>query len=208
MIKPRPREGPTLSRNRNTQTVILFIATLGMLGLLGCAGQSAYHDHDQTAASPDSPITTPEPVRVEHEHLHAQLKHAMRAEGKTGVAAKQVHQALADHFEQENELVMPLLGLLRPLSEGKVTESMRPAIAMSQEVERKLPMFLKEHRAIHQAVDQLEQAAEAEGKDAVAGFARRLRIHAQTEETVLYPTAILVGRQVVQALASQQATAP
>lgn len=160
-------------------------------------------DHDHTARDngADSPIRTPEPVRIEHAHLHEQLEQAMDVGGRTGQAAARVRDALADHFEQEDRLVMPLLGLLQPLAEGRADEAMRPAIEMSRQVQRMLPTFMDEHRVIHEAVDQLESAAEAEGKAEAAAFAKSLRLHAQTEEQVLYPAAILVGRQVEALLA-------
>jgi len=193
-----------LNRTGNQHAAVLLVATAGLLGLFGCASQSAYHDHHHAADSENSPIAIPEPIKVEHDHLHAQLKQAMQADGDTGRAARQVQQALSGHFEEENELVMPLLGLLEPLAEGEVTEAMRPAIAMSKQVERKLPTFMAEHREIHEAVDALEAAAEAEGKAQIAAFARRLRLHAQNEEVVLYPAAILIGRQVEHMLETEQ----
>ncbi|MCW8193961.1 hypothetical protein F6455_04065 [Proteobacteria bacterium 005FR1] len=155
------------------------------------------------ANAQESPIRIPEPIRIEHEHLHQDLAEAMKAGGRTGDAASQVQQALSGHFEEENRLVMPLLGLLEPLAKGRVTEQMRPAVAMSREVQQKLPRFMEEHRAIHKAVEQLISAAEAEGKSQVADFGRRLALHAQHEEVVLYPAAIVVGERVEAALAAK-----
>jgi len=119
-----------------------FLVAAGLLGVLAFGGEED-EAHDNPT---DSPIAIPEPIKVEHDHLHAQLKQAMQAGDKTGRAARQVQKALSGHFEEENELVMPLLGLLEPLAEGTVTEAMRPAIAMSKQVERKLPTFMAEHR--------------------------------------------------------------
>jgi len=152
------------------------------------------------AASQESPIRVPEPIRIEHEHLHEELARAVNAGGRTGEAAHRLEEALSGHFEEENELVMPLLGLLEPLAQGRVTEAMRPAVEQSRQVQEKLPRFLEEHRAIRDAVDRLVEAAEAEGKSDVAEFGRRLALHARHEEAVLYPAAILVGRQVEVAL--------
>jgi len=193
-----------LNCNRNYHMAVLLMAAAGLLELSGCASQSAYHDHHHAAASENSPIAIPEPIKIEHDHLHAQLKQATQAGGETGRAAQQVQQTLSGHFEEENELVMPLLGLLEPLAKGEVTEAMRPAIAISKQVERKLPTFLAEHREIHEAVNALEAAAKDEGKAQVAAFARRLRLHAQNEEVVLYPAAIVIGQQVEHMLAIEQ----
>ncbi len=154
-------------------------------------------------------IAIPEPIRIEHDQLHEELAQALQAGGKTGEAARDVQQALAGHFEEENRLVMPLLGLLEPLAEQNVRGEMRTAIEMARQVERKLPSFLKEHEAIHEAVNRLERVAEEEGKSDIATFARRLRLHAQHEEVVLYPAAILVGRHLDDQLsAGSDDTAP
>ena len=79
--------------NQIVQTIACVAITLGLIGLFGCAGQSAPPDqgYDRAAASETAPITTPEPVSKEHEHLHAQLQQAMQAPGQTGAAAKRVH---------------------------------------------------------------------------------------------------------------------
>lgn len=175
-----------------------WIAAVNLLGVSHGGAQPQSEEADTTAGS--SVIAIPDPVKVEHEQLHQNLKQAMQTGGETGEAARRVQKALADHFEQENQLVMPLLGLLKPLADGEINEEMRPAIAMSQKVKEQLPRFMKEHRAIHEAVDRLEKAAKSEGKVDVGDFARRLRLHAQHEEAILYPAAILVGQRVEAAL--------
>lgn len=186
-----------LSRSRHVLLSLAAIGAIGGFALVSLAQDDAPSSSGQANRAAGSGwIAIPEPIRVEHEHLHHNLQEAMRAGGETGSAAKRVQQALADHFEQENELVMPLLGLLGPLAEGEASEQMRPAIAMSEKVQELLPQFMEEHRAIHEAVDQLEKVAESEGKSEVAGFARRLRLHARHEEAVLYPAAIVVGQRV------------
>lgn len=164
----------------------------------GCAGgEGAFTYGDGEAGVVRAwrgPVEMPEPLKREHEMLHAQLEQAVEAGGRTGEAAEQVREALSAHFEEENRIAMPPLGLLRPLSRGEATEEMRPAIEMARETEEKLDEFLEEHRQIHAAIDELERVAEEEGKTAQAEFARKLRLHARTEEEVLYPATILVGR--------------
>jgi hemerythrin-like domain-containing protein len=53
--------------------------------------------------------------------------------------------------------------------------------------------MLSEHKAIVQALDELRRAAKAEGHPEVSRFVEELTTHAQTEEQVLYPAAIVVG---------------
>lgn len=147
-------------------------------------------------APQDGPIQTPEAIRTEHQHLHEQLEAAMSAGGKTGQAAKKVQQVLAPHFAEEEKLAMPPLGLLDDIAQGKVTPEMRPAIAMGEKLRANLPRFLEEHEKIKAALKDLEAAASAEDKPEQIEFARKLILHAQHEEQVLYPAAILVGEHV------------
>ena len=56
--------------------------------------------------------------------------------------------------------------------------------------------MLSEHRAVVAALEKLAEAGKAEMRTDAARFAEKLRVHAQTEEDVLYPAAILVGEYV------------
>lgn len=72
----------------------------------------------------------PQPLKVEHEELHAELVKATKAGGKTGEAAEEVARALHPHFEKEEEFALPPLGLLSSLIEGKVTSEPEKLIFM------------------------------------------------------------------------------
>ena len=146
-------------------------------------------DHQGTSTMPGIPVA----LKVEHEKLHAALSAATRLPGKTGEAAKQVAVVLHEHFLSEEELAMPPLGLLGPIAKGDVTPEMRSVIALTDRLKAEMPRMLSEHKAIVQALDALGQAAEAERHPDVTRFVEELTTHAQTEEQVLYPAAILVG---------------
>ena len=54
--------------------------------------------------------------------------------------------------------------------------------------------MLQEHTAVIAALNELADAAHVEGKPEHAEIARKLVHYARTEEEVLYPAALLVGR--------------
>ena len=56
--------------------------------------------------------------------------------------------------------------------------------------------MLSEHRAVMAALEQLAEAGKAEMRKDAERFAEKLRVHAQTEEDVLYPAAIVLGEYV------------
>lgn len=97
------------------------------------------------------------------------------------------------HFLKEEEYALPPLGLLPLLAEGKVTAEMRTVLKMTAKLKAELQQMLEEHKAIVAALKKLAEAAKKEKKIEYARFAEKLILHAQTEEEVNYPTAILVG---------------
>ena len=135
----------------------------------------------------------PESLKLEHEELHADLVCATRAGGKTGEAAKAVAKVLHEHFIKEEEFALPPIGLLPVLARGRVDQQMRSVLAMTDRLKTELPEMLREHQTVVAALKQLTAAAEEERLPEHARFAEKLRLHAQTEEDVLYPAAILVG---------------
>jgi len=66
----------------------------------------------------------PQPLKLEHEELHAELIQATKAGGKTGEAAKAVAKVLHHHFVKEEEFALPPIGLLSLLARGKVDKRM------------------------------------------------------------------------------------
>ena len=138
----------------------------------------------------------PKPMKIEHDELHADLVNATKAGGQTGEAAKAVAKVLHNHFVKEEEYALPPLGLLVALSEGKFETGMADVLKMTDKLEAELPTMLSEHKDIVAALTKLIEAARTENKPDVVHFAEKLMLHAQTEEQVAYPTALLIGRYV------------
>jgi hypothetical protein len=139
-------------------------------------------------------LQVPPALKADHEELHSQLAAATRAGGKVGEAAKAVAAVLHLHFVQEEEYALPPLGLLQKLAAGRVTGDLAEALAMSERVRRDLNRFLAEHRAIVAALKRLARAAKQEHREEYARLADKVILHAQTEEQVLYPATILIGK--------------
>ena len=156
------------------------------------AAHAATPQH-QDAAGPNTRFTIPQPLKLEHEELHAELVKATQEAGEIGEAAKAVAKLLHPHFVKEEEYALPPLGLLAPLAEGAITPDMTTVISMTDRLKADLPHMLQEHQQIVAALETLAKAADKGGKPQYARFAEKLTLHAQTEEQVLYPAAILVG---------------
>jgi hypothetical protein len=102
------------------------------------------------------------------------------------------------HFLKEEEYALPPLGLLRDVAEGSVSSEMRDILPLTDKLKADLPQMLAEHQAIVNALARLESLAVGLDKREYVEFAEALRLHAQTEEEVMYPAAILVGEYIRQ----------
>lgn len=148
----------------------------------------------------------PDSIRLEHEQLHAKLGEATHLPGRTGEAARALARVAHPHFLREDEYAIPPLALLGRLAKGDLTPEMAEILPLVARLKDELPLMVEEHRAIIGALIQLGNAASAEGLRPWAEFADELRQHAQMEEEILYPAAILVGEYVKSRLTPQAAT--
>lgn len=142
----------------------------------------------------------PKPLQVEHEELHARLVKATKEPGAIGEAAREVARLLHPHFVREEAFALPPLALLERLARGEAREDMAEVLPMTRRLKAELPQMLAEHREIVGALEKLRAAARAAGQPEHERFAEALVLHAQTEEQVLYPAAILAGEQVARTL--------
>jgi hypothetical protein len=138
----------------------------------------------------------PKSLKLEHEELHTELADATKIAGKIGAAAKAVAKVLHPHFVSEEEYALPPLGLLPLLGEGKITPEMGNVIQMTDRLKSALPKMLEDHKRIVVALEKLAMAAKKEKKKKFGHFAEKLMLHAQNEEEVLYPTALLIGEHL------------
>ena len=82
---------------------------------------------------------------------------------------------------------------MAPLARGEADKEMRAVLVMTERLKADLPEMLREHQAIVAAFEEITAAAEKEKLPEHARFAEKLMLHAETEEAVLYPAAIVVG---------------
>lgn len=169
---------------------LLLASAVGMLSGAVMVAQTHAGQHDQATSGA---LKTPESLSIEHRELHEALAAASKLSGNTGSAARHVADVLHPHFVSEEEYALPPLGLLSSIAAGQRPGDTRDAIAMADRLKASLPRMLDEHKAIVSALEDLERAAQAERHADVLRFVDSLKLHARTEEQVLYPAAILVG---------------
>jgi hypothetical protein len=176
-------------------TGLIIAATIGLLVIALPKAPNAFGGPSQAgrAGAQKSAITIPQSLQAEHEEIHEALVAATRAPGRVGAAAKELAAVLDPHFECENQIALPPLGLLAPLAAGDTLAGLQEALAMTDALRKQLPRMLEEHKRIRAATERLRTAAREEKASVHEQFAEALATHAQTEEEILYPAAILVG---------------
>jgi hypothetical protein len=140
-----------------------------------------------------SMLKVPNALKSGHEALYAGLRRAMREPGATGECARNLMQIMDGHMMREEKFALRPLGLLKALSRGETPADLAEAIAIVEGFKREMPQMMDEHRQIADLLRRFAKEAEAAGKPEYVQLAEDLVVHAQIEEDVLYPTAILVG---------------
>jgi hypothetical protein len=138
-------------------------------------------------------IQPPRSLGLEHDELARFLAAASGEAGRLGEEVRRVARLLEPHTRKEEAFALPPLGLLARLARGEVHPGMAEVLPHTDWLKSNLGRLVAEHHMILAAAEQLLQAARAEKRTDLAGFAERLVNHLRLEEEVLYPAAVLVG---------------
>jgi len=145
-------------------------------------------------------LQIPAPLKAEHDELHARLVRATQEPGVLGEAAREVARLLHPHFVKEEAFGLPPLGLLSEVALGAVRADMAEVLVMTRRIKAELPAMFAEHRQIAAALEVLRREARRAGRADLEEFATALQRHAETEELVLYPAAVLLGEYLARVL--------
>jgi hypothetical protein len=135
-------------------------------------------------------------LKTEHEALRATLKRAMREAGRTGDAARRLAGVADGHFLREEKFVLPLLAMLPALARGETGAKIALAAKLLEGLKPEMEQMITDHRVMAEMLRELARAAEAEDKPDYVAFAEEMMLHANAEEEVLYPAAVVVGEYV------------
>lgn len=139
------------------------------------------------------PLEVPASLKNAHDALHAGLKHAMREPGHTGEVARKIMQLMDGHMLREEKFALRPLGLLQELGRGETPADLAEAARMVQGLKSEMPQMVAEHRQIAELLRELAKDARAGGTPDYVQLAEDMIVHAQMEEDVLYPAALLIG---------------
>jgi hypothetical protein len=138
-------------------------------------------------------LGVPRAIKSEHHELHRALTRSLEAGGRTGEAASRVVDLMQPHMLKEEEFCLAPLSRLPALARGESIPDAANVLEMTDRLREEFGTLVCEHDAIVRALQALIVAAKADGRPEVVDFAEKLVLHAEMEEDVLYPAALLVG---------------
>ncbi|MGZ5191265.1 MAG: hemerythrin domain-containing protein [Flavisolibacter sp.] len=151
------------------------------------------HKKENTITQIPGKPEVPSSIKKEHEYLLEKIHKITLFHDSTGLAAVKLNDLMQHHFKEEENLVLPPLGLLPLLTSGKLPEQSKEVIQLCEKLKSQLSHLSVEHQLIKAYMDELMQAAANENHPEIIEFEKELQKHANTEEEVFFPTAILIG---------------
>jgi hypothetical protein len=133
-------------------------------------------------------------MREEHRELYRELVKTINLGGRVGSAAREVARTLHPHMERENKFALPIVGAARQLAEGKLPPDLSDVFDLSIKFKAEHKRLLQEHAKIEKALNRLERAAIAAKRRDVVRLAKRLKLHARTEEELTYSAVLMAAR--------------
>lgn len=147
------------------------------------------HTVTQFAGKPEMPAT----IKKEHEYLLGEIGKIAMLEDSTGKAAVKLKELMQHHFKEEEDYVLPPLGLLPLLAEGRMPLQSKEVIGLTEKLKAQLLHMQVEHQLIKAYMDEVVQAATKENHLEVSTLEKEIGKHAAMEEEVFFPAAILIG---------------
>jgi hypothetical protein len=154
--------------------------------------QCRHKEENTNTQFPGKP-EAPSSIKKEHENLLARINKLASLKDSAGRAAGKLQNLMQHHFTEEEDYVLPQLGLLPLLASGKLPDQSNEVIQLSEKLQSNLSHLSVEHQFIKACLDELKQVAAKEDMPEIIEFEKEIQKHAHTEEEVLFPAAVLVG---------------
>lgn len=136
---------------------------------------------------------TPSVILKEHHYFLKKLKEVTSFEDSTGLAAKKLYEVMEYHFREEEDYVLPPLGILPALAKDQIPEESEKIILLTEKFRNNEAVMLAEHQMISHYLKEMMRAAKKEDHRELLGFDAHLEKHAALEEEILFPMVLVIG---------------
>lgn len=182
---PFSLQGPEKSKILKPLLFIFFLSIV----LSGCSKKK-----DQAAGLQYSgKIETPEVILKDHHYFLEKLEQATFYQDSTGYYARELYEVMEFHFKEEEDMVLPPLGVLPVLAGGGFPENAEEIIGLTERSRKNSAVMLAEHQMITHFLGQMMLAAAREGHEEFPGFEEAVHKHAALEEEILFPMVVVIG---------------
>ena len=141
---------------------------------------------------PGKPLV-PSSIQQQHDSLLNKLSVIALLRDSTGKLAIRLQELVTHHFKEEEDYVLPALGVLPLLANGKLPDESKELIRLIDKFKSNLAHMIAEHQLIKAYLTELAHMAHKENHPEIVEFEKELHKHASEEEEVFFPTALLVG---------------
>ena len=112
----------------------------------------------------------------------------------SGKIATKLYELLQHHFKEEEDYVLPPLGSLPQLNQGKQPSNADEIIELTERFKDQMQHMDVEHQMVRAYLNELKTAADKDPE--VLKLVDELNKHARMEEEILFPTALLIGKHL------------
>ena len=135
----------------------------------------------------------PSSIKKTHLYLLEQIQKMTLYKDSSGRVAKKIEELMQHHFKEEEDLILPPLGLLPSIANGQIPEQSEEVILLSENVKSMMNHMSVEHQLINAYIKELKQASDKENLPEILEFENEVIKHATSEEEVFFPASILIG---------------
>ncbi len=164
----------------------------GLLFLVLTISQCRQKEVRYSTLFPGKP-EVPSTIQKEHDYLLNQFQKIISLQESTDSIALKVNELMQHHFQEEEDFVLPALGLLPALADGQIPGQREEIIQLTEKVKEQLAHMSAEHQLIKSYMNELKQGAQKDNLPEIIEFEQALHKHAATEEEIYFPSAILIG---------------
>lgn len=154
--------------------------------------QCRYKEDQFNFSFPGKPLV-PSIIQGQHDSLLERLSAISSFQDSTGKTATKLRELLVHHFNEEEEFVLPVLGLLPLLADGNMPEEPGKILELTDRYKANRVHMNAEHQYIKALVSELVTIGSRENHLEPLEFERNIQQHAALEDEVYFPMVILIG---------------
>ncbi len=143
----------------------------------------------QFAGKPEIPSS----IQITHVLLLEQIHKMTLYKDSSGRVAIKIEDMMKHHFTEEENYILPTLGLLPLLANGQIPQQYDDVILLSEKAKSLMDHMSAEHQLITAYIKELKDVSNNDNLSEIIDFENQVSKHAISEEEVLFPAAILVG---------------